>query len=101
MAHTTAITLDTVEGVDSAVYAQLTFSGTYATGGETLTPGELGLAAVKLVQCEDVRATATTVVPAQYNVATGKVQIFDDAGVEVANGVSLTGFTLRIKAIGS
>ena len=43
MANTVTVFEDAVEGANSAVYADLAFSGTYATGGETLTPSTEGL----------------------------------------------------------
>lgn len=100
MAHTVSVTLDEIEGVNSAVYADLTFSGTYATGGETLTPANFGLAAIKSVDAT-VSSMSTAANVATYLSSTGKLRLVVPAGTEVANGASLTGVTVSVRVLGA
>jgi len=102
MAHTVATILDTVEGVDSVVYATVTCSGTYATGGEILTAAELGLVNIKSVIPNNAALTSTSVAPTVYFPATNAVKLFvSSTGAEVANGVSLTGVTFIVRVVGA
>lgn len=101
MAHTVTILEDAVEGVNSAVYALVTCSGTYATGGEVLTAGELGLARIKTATPNNAQLTATSVAPTVFVPATNAVQLFvSSTGAEIANGVSLTGVTFIVRVLG-
>lgn len=100
MAHTVSVVRDEIEGANSAVYADITFSSTYATGGETLVPAAFGLSVIK-----DVVATVSSLSTAA-NVATflrssGKLRLAAPAGTEVANGASLTGVTATVRVLGS
>lgn len=101
MAHTSAIVLDEIEGVNSAVYVDVTFSGTYATGGELLTTAETGLGVIKNVEGAVTSLTTGASGPVLYNRSTGKILLTVPAGTEVANGASLTGITATLRVLGS
>lgn len=100
MAHTVSVSLDEIEGVNSAVYATLTFSGTYATGGETLVPADFGLATIKAVDAT-VSSMTTAANVASFLTSTGKLRLVVPAGTEVANGASLTGVTATVRVLGA
>lgn len=100
MAHTATVTQDAIEGANSAVYASLAFSSTYATGGETLTPAEFGLSLIKEVVAT-VSNMSTTAIVATFSRTTGKLRLVAPAGTEVANGTSLTGVTVDVRVLGA
>lgn len=101
MAHTITIYSDGIEGVDAAVYADIAFSGTYATGGETLTSAETGLSRIKSVDGAVTSLTTGASGPVLFNRATGKILLTVPAGTEVANGASLTGITATVRLLGA
>lgn len=100
MANTVSVFLDTIEGVDSTVYADVTFSGTYATGGETLTPDSFGLSVIKDVTAT-VSSLSTVTNVATFDRATGKLILVAPAGTQVANSTSLTGVTAKVRVVGA
>lgn len=100
MAHTVTVTTDTIEGQNAAVYGSVAFSGTYATGGETLTPAEFGLTAIKEVEAT-VSSMSTTALVATYSRSTGKLRLVAPAGTEVAASASLTGVTVDVRVLGA
>ena len=100
MAHTVSVVRDEIEGANAVIYADLTFSGTYATGGETLVPAAFGLSVIK-----DVTATVSSMT-ADTNVATflrssGKLRLVAPAGTEVAAATALTGVTATVRVVGA
>lgn len=100
MANSVTVTNDTIEGVDSVVYADVTFSSTYATGGETIAPATLGLSRIKAATL-DITAASTVVDQGFYLASTGKFVFRDATGAQVANGASLTGVTGTIRVVGA
>ena len=100
MAHTVSVTADEIEGASAAVYATLTFSGTYATGGETIVPSTLGLSTIKSVDAT-VSSMTTAANVATFLASSGKLRLVVPAGTEVANGASLTGVTATVRVLGA
>lgn len=86
----------------------VTYSGTYAQGGDSITPGSVGFSEILAIfpspVGESLGANRSEV--AQYNSATGKLVLyFGDATVantmtEVAAGVTLTGFKVTLLIFG-
>lgn len=102
MAHTVTVIEDAIEGANSAVYALVTCSGTYATGGEIITAAELGLSRIKAIIPNNAALTSTTVAPTVWFPATNGVKLYvSSTGAEIANGVSLTGVTFYIRVLGA
>ena len=103
MAHTTAFVASEIEGINAVKYVTITFSGTYATGGEAVTAGEFGLQVIESIQPNVAVDTAgTTVYQTRYAAATGKIQLYvAAAGAEFANGASLTGVTMTARVVGN
>ena len=90
------LTLTTVVG-DSA----------YATGGTALSPSQLGLSTVLFAVCTVAGSASNNgAVTAQYNLSTGKLQMFAGAGttpnigLAEPNSVNLSGLTVTVLAIG-
>ena len=100
MANTVTVYREEVEGANSAVYADLAFTGTYATGGETLTPAVFGLSRIHAVDADVTSATATAIT-ATYNRTTGKLLLKAPAGTEVANGTAHTAVTVSVRVLGA
>jgi len=76
--------------------------GTYATGGVTVTPTQLGLSSVDhaIVQLYSSAGSVSNATRFSYNVATSKVQAWSNSNVEVSNATSLSNLTLRITGFG-
>lgn len=91
------------------VIAELTFSGTYSTGGEVTTAGfkkDLSMTKFHQVVFSQVDGGVTSGLNAQYNIATDKVMLFETAAAvdnpqkEVTAAQSLTGIVFRAEFIG-
>lgn len=84
---------------------RVTITGTYATGGWSLSPSAFGLSVIHTIICNERRAP-TTAFPVQFNSETSKVQMFASNGAapaalaEVANGTNIGTRTFDIIAIG-
>jgi hypothetical protein len=83
-------------------------SGSYTTGGDALTPANLGLGTVLFASTTLVASSGSncSAVSAAYSVSTSKLQCFsaaDSAGApvsETANGVNVSGLTFQVVAFG-
>lgn len=77
-------------------------SGTYATGGDAVTPANLGLTRVDVAIATVKLAATTTVNVANvyYNKDTGKLLAYDETPAEVSNGADLAGLVVQIIAWG-
>lgn len=100
MAHTVTVYERNIEGVNSVRYADIAFSSTYATGGETLVPADYGLASIEAVDA-DVTSLSATAVNAVFSRTTGKLILVAPAGTQVANATSLTGITASVRVVGN
>jgi hypothetical protein len=73
----------------------------YATGGDSLTPGALGLGKLEHLSFELAINSAGTVRGLVYDHANETVfWVVLDTGAEVANGTDLSGYSARFEAIG-
>lgn len=77
----------------------------YATGGLAISKAQLQLPNTVIFNFASVSAPATAAITggiseAQYNASTGKLQLFNSAGQEVANATTLTGLGIQIVALG-
>lgn len=92
------------------VFADLTFSSTYATGGEAPTNGylkELGLSSVDFASLEVGNAVGqpTLGILAKYEYSTNKVTLWrtdavDDFKEELPNGTSIANIVIRGEFVG-
>jgi len=87
-----------VWGRNRVVTKAVTFDNSYATGGESLLPRDLGLAEIHAVYVSEVAGGTPTVV--QYDYVNRKLVALRGALVEVANGVDLSALVVRITVIG-
>lgn len=90
---------------------QLAGESSYATGGSSLTPAQLGFGAEGVILWADVQISASSgsndgAVQAYYNTSTNKLQMFVTSGTspvglaEAAPAANLSGLTITILAIG-
>ena len=79
---------------------QLTPSASYATGGETLAAGTLGMGKVNLLLVEPFD-NGSVIIQSVYQVSTGKLKLYDMAGAEIGNGTDLSAYNARFEAIGT
>lgn len=74
----------------------------YVTGGDPLLPADVAMGRIELLDiAAALDATGANMRILVWNSVTQKVQWFvSTTGVEVANGVDLSGFAARFEAIG-
>jgi hypothetical protein len=96
-----------VFGRQNVVTKIVTFDASYPTGGESLTPADLGLAQIDIllvsVVSEGVHAGAVV----QYDYTAKKLKVFVEEAVaaggvllEIANATDLSALKVRVLAIG-
>ena len=88
----------------SASYSRRVFQWTgpssYVTGGESInTTNVFGLGSIAVVHA-GAAYNDTDLRLVRYNPTTGKLQWFDLAGAEVANGTDLSAYSFRGEALG-
>lgn len=71
----------------------------YPTGGESLTPAEIGLSAIDLL-IPNLASNGTVILCVLYDYTNSKMKWFDLAGVEIANATDLSAYSFRLEAIG-
>lgn len=111
-----AVAITRVTGADSTFgnkrlkVRDLTFSGNYATGGESVTPANVGLKVIDQVLGSNVAAAADLVTanPVFYNHATSKFVFYEDNAVAAAASLTeknnaeayATGTKMRVTFLG-
>lgn len=78
---------------------RLTGSSSYATGGDTLSAGQLGMGKVDALLAEPFD-NGTVIILSVYQVTTGVLKFYDMAGAQIANGTDLSAYNARFEAIG-
>jgi hypothetical protein len=109
MAIAVTVVKRTVFGDQRVVFADIVFSGNYATGGEALAASDLGLNAINYLTVDGASpATAlSTAVIQKYNYSTSKMLSFEAAAsaapfIEKDNAEAyITGQFVRVMAIGN
>ncbi len=87
-------------GAEKRTVIEVTFDNSYPTGGEPLTPKELGLRYVDYATVSIVaNAGAVSVVDVSYDVTNQKLKAFGPTG-EVANAADLSTVKVQVVAFG-
>lgn len=90
---TPAAAQDGPDGNLKTVYRDVTFSASYTTGGESITPNNVGMQAI--VQCVPDEAKTNNYFSFDY--VNSKLQAFvSSTGAEVANATNLSAITVRV-----
>lgn len=90
----------TVFGDKRVTLGSVTYS-TYATGGESLTPSQIGLGTIKTMLLTNPVSSVPAIRGATYNPSTSKLLAYTTSdGAEVANGTDLSAYTVNFEAIG-
>jgi hypothetical protein len=91
-----------VPGSEKRTVTEVAMDNSYPTGGEVVTPKELGMRIVDFAICT-VSAVGGTVNVAQahYDTATGKLKLFDETPAEVANAADVSAIKVQVVAFGS
>lgn len=95
----TIVRLDSV-GNRRKTKLRYTASGTYSTGGYSLTAADFGLNKLDYVDAEIVKPI-TGFAAADWDTSTSKVLVYTSAGVEVANATADTGLVVEVTGFGS
>lgn len=94
-----------VPGAEKRTVTRVTFDNAYPTGGEAVTPEDLGLSRVVFAQAEVVRGTESAekrVANADYDTVNEKLKLFDNAtGKELANASDASKVVVQVVAWGS
>lgn len=67
------------QGNRRVTYCDVTFTGSYAAGGEALTPGDFALKSILYVMGVVTDGTVATGMSVTFNRATGKLAMFESA----------------------
>lgn len=78
---------------------QVAYSGTYATGGDSLTAASLGMNKIKWADVE-LTHPITGVAAVRYDTATEKLVAVAAAGTEVANATAVASLQVKVTAHG-
>jgi hypothetical protein len=98
---------DTTYGNKKRRVRDITVSGTYTTGGDTIDPVALfGLRSMDEFNIHGVPTDGTLAYPASYIPSTGKLKFWETGtaaagSAEKGSGESLAGITFRVTAYGS
>lgn len=71
----------------------------YATGGDALVSGDLGMGRIEMLNFE-IATNGSVILIVRYDYVNNKVKWFDLAGAEVANTTALGAYSARFEAIG-
>lgn len=96
MALTYVEEVRTVAKAERMVVTTVTFDASYATGGESLTPADLGLNRIDWLS-----ATTDGSFAVVWDKANNKLKAYTNAGAEVTNATSLATLAVRILAVGA
>lgn len=100
---------DRVEGNKRVKVRDVTFDSSYATGGESLTPADVGLKKIETVRGLVAKnAAGTSALPLVYDYTNQKLQIYRYDGAsagkasleEAAAAFDASAFTARLELIG-
>lgn len=100
MALTLANLSYSVAGNKRRTTGRITFDSSYPTGGESLTPGQLGMFSIDYLSAEPIESSTPAIREVVYEVANNRLVAFTEAFAEVANATDLSTFSCRFEAIG-
>lgn len=98
----------TISGLDFSVAGDkrrtlgtVTFDNSYPTGGEAITPQQVGLADILFMDVENPVSSTPTTRMCTYDLTNEKFMVFTSSdGNQVANGTDLSAFSARFEAVG-
>ena len=73
-----------IGGVAKSCVADVTFSGTYAAGGDTFTPSQFGMTTILMMDAAGASATATTGYQVIPDLANNKLKLMGSNGAAPA-----------------
>lgn len=89
-----------VAGIRRRVTGVYTGPASYATGGDPLSAGQLGLGTIEFLDFANPVSATPACRLVGYDNTNAKVIWFDLAGAEIGNGTDLSTFSCRFEAIG-
>lgn len=95
MAATATITSRDKQAQRKIVYGTVVLDSSYATGGESITPPELGLG-----QIDFITFTNTTGYKYEFDYTNNKIKSYTSGGTETTSTTDLSSVTARYMAIG-
>jgi hypothetical protein len=93
----------TVPGAEVRTVNKVTFDSSYASGGETLTPAQLGLSSVSFIHADIIAGSeSSTLRPTNAYYSEGKLHLIDSAtGNEVESTKDMSKVVVQVTAYGS
>ena len=93
---TYSIVDNTVEGNKRVITADITFDASYPTGGEVVSPADLGLQSILFMH---VNSKAGNLI--QFDAAAVKLMAYvSSTGLQVASTTDLSAVSVRVRAVG-
>ena len=91
-----------VEGNRRVTCADVTLDNSYPTGGESVTPAQLGLETIEfaIINVKSVGGTVN-VANAYFDRANNKIKVYDETPAEAANASDLSTLVLQVVAYGT
>jgi hypothetical protein len=78
------------------VYATITLDSSYATGGESITPGSLGLTSIDFILFDGGLGYRP-----QFDYANSKIMMYTSAGTQTTNATDLSSIVLKALVFGT
>lgn len=79
----------------------VTFSSSYTTGGESVTPSQVGLGTILRFDVDFASSSTPAIRAGNYDVTNSKLLAFTTSdGLQVANGTNLSTFSAKFEAVG-
>jgi hypothetical protein len=94
---------NTVEGSRRKTVTELAFDSSYPTGGEAITPAQLGFGVGVDWSSTTVKVATgagVNVANAYHDIATGKVLLYDETPAQVADAADVATVVVQIEAYG-
>jgi hypothetical protein len=91
-----------IRGNQRSTLTDITLDNSYPTGGEAITPSDLGLNYVETADAHIKSATGAgvNVASAFYDESTAKLLVYDETPAQVANAADLSTVVVRVRAYG-
>jgi len=89
-----------VDGDKRATIGTITGDTSYTSGGYAISPSAIGLANVLDFAADLPVSSVPAIRAARWDYTNNKLMFFDQAFAEIANGIDLSAYSLKFRALG-
>lgn len=102
MAASVTVNERTVLGNQRVTFSTVTMDSSYPTGGESVTPAQLGLDSVSnaITNIKSIGSTTGNVAYTVYDISNEKVVVYDEGHAQVTSADDLSSLVVNITAFG-